>query len=104
MNAAIFLLPSKTRTVLQEADRKLVPYAITSINNKPMVEITTNGITTPFAPEELSAIILQKMKSTAEAFLGEEVKDAVISVPAYFNNDQRKATRVSLSNMYRAIM
>ena len=60
-----------------------------------MVEINTNGTVTTFSPEELSAMILQKMKATAEAYLGEEVESAVITVPAYFNNDQRKATRVS---------
>ena len=70
-----------------------MPYAITSINNKPMIEVVTNSTRTTYAPEEISAMILQKMKTTAEAFLGEEVKDAVITVPAYFNNDQRKATK-----------
>ena len=59
-----------------------------------MVEISTNGKMTTFAPEELSAMILQKMKSTAENFLGENVTSAVVTVPAYFNNDQRKATKV----------
>ena len=58
-----------------------------------MVEVTTNGKMTTFAPEELSAMILQKMKATAETFLGEEVNSAVVTVPAYFNNDQRKATK-----------
>ena len=81
--------------VFQQADIELVPYKITSIDNRPMVEINTNGTTSTFSPEELSAMILQKMKATAEAYLGEEVESAVITVPAYFNNDQRKATRVS---------
>mmetsp|Transcript_30282 Transcript_30282/g.49592 ORF Transcript_30282/g.49592 Transcript_30282/m.49592 type:complete len:526 (-) Transcript_30282:125-1702(-) len=58
-----------------------------------MVEVTTDGKMATFAPEELSAMILQKMKATAEAFLGEEVNSAVVTVPAYFNNDQRKATK-----------
>ncbi|KAL7554844.1 hypothetical protein ACHAWF_018383 [Thalassiosira exigua] len=84
---------SNTIVFVQQADKKLVPYKITSINNKPRVEITTNGKATTFAPEELSAMVLQKMKSTAEAYLGENVTSAVVTVPAYFNNAQRKATQ-----------
>lgn len=61
-----------------------------------MVEVNVNGTMTTFAPEELSAMILQKMKTTAETYLGEEVENAVVTVPAYFNNDQRKATKVSV--------
>ena len=74
------------------------PYKIVSSDNKPFVEITSNGKVSKFAPEEISAMILQKMKSTAEAYLGEEVKNAVVTVPAYFNDNQRRATKVS---MYR---
>ncbi len=77
-----------------QSDRKLVPYNITSVNNKPMVQVDIGGKATTFAPEEISAMILQKMKSTAETYLGEEVTDAVVTVPAYFNNAQRKATKV----------
>lgn len=82
--------------ILQQSDKKLVPYNITSINNKPMVEVAVGDKVTTFAPEEISAMILQKMKRTAEAFLGEEVNSAVVTVPAYFNNDQRKATKASV--------
>lgn len=83
----------------QQADRKLVPYKITSVNNKPVVEASVNGKAVTFAPEELSAMVLQKMKTTAEAYLGENVTNAVITVPAYFNQDQRKATKVSTCRM-----
>ena len=64
-----------------QADKKLVPYAIVSDNNKPMVEVTVGGKKSKFAPEEVSAMVLQKMKSTAETFLGKEIKNAVVTVP-----------------------
>lgn len=58
-------------------------------NNVPCVDI--NG--REYMPQEISAIVLQKMKKTAEDYLGEDVKDAVITVPAYFNDSQRQATK-----------
>jgi heat shock protein 5 len=64
-----------------QADKKLVPYNIVSDNNKPMVEVVVNGKKQKFSPEEVSAMILQKMKSTAETFLGKEIKNAVVTVP-----------------------
>jgi heat shock protein 5 len=76
-----------------QADKKLVPYNIVSDNNKPMVEVTVGGKKQKFSPEEVSAMILQKMKSTAETFLGKEIKNAVVTVPAYFNDAQRQATK-----------
>jgi heat shock protein 5 len=76
-----------------QADKKLVPYAIVSDKDKPMIEVTVQGKATKFAPEEISAMILQKMKSTAETFLGKEIKHAVVTVPAYFNDAQRQATK-----------
>lgn len=76
-----------------QADKKLVPYAIVSDNNKPVVQVTVGGKTSKFAPEEVSAMILGKMKTTAETFLGKEINDAVVTVPAYFNDAQRQATK-----------
>jgi endoplasmic reticulum chaperone BiP len=79
-----------------QADKKLVPYKIVSDrSDKPLIEITQqNGnTTTRFAPEEISAMVLQKMKATAEAYLGEKVTHAVVTVPAYFNEAQKLATR-----------
>merc|ERR1712176_1705142 len=73
--------------------KKLVPYAIVSDKDKPMVEVTQGGNTSRFAPEEVSAMILQKMKVTAETFLGKEIGNAVVTVPAYFNDAQRQATK-----------
>merc|ERR1712176_1662183 len=76
-----------------QADKKLVPYKIVSDKNKPMIQIDSNGKSNKFAPEEVSAMILQKMKPTAETFLGKEIANAVVTVPAYFNDAQRQATK-----------
>jgi len=76
-----------------QADKKLVPYAIVADNNKPQVQIDTGSGAQKYAPEEISAMILGKMKTTAETFLGKEIHDAVVTVPAYFNDAQRQATK-----------
>ena len=81
-----------TDKTVQE-DMKSVPYKVVSSNNKPKVEVEFKGEVKQFTPEELSAMILTKMKETAEAYLGEKVTDAVITVPAYFNDAQRQATK-----------
>lgn len=60
---------------------------------KPLIEVTMNGETKTFSAEEISAMVLQKMKATAESYLGTKVTDAVITVPAYFNDSQRQATK-----------
>ena len=74
--------------VLSEIER--VPYKVVrSDNNTPRVDIDGRQYT----PQEISAMILQKMKKTAEDYLGQSVTDAVITVPAYFNDAQRKATK-----------
>lgn len=76
-----------------QSDKKLVPYTIASDNDKPVIKVTQDGKESTFAPEEISAMILQKMKATAETFLGKEIKNAVVTVPAYFNDAQRQATK-----------
>jgi heat shock protein 5 len=76
-----------------QSDKKLVPYNIVSDKDKPMIEVDIQGKATKFAPEEISAMVLQKMKATAETFLGKEIKHAVVTVPAYFNDAQRQATK-----------
>jgi len=76
-----------------QSDKKLVPYEIVDRNGKPFVEVTVDGAKKQFSPEEVSAMILQKMKQTAEAYLGEQVDHAVVTVPAYFNDAQRQATK-----------
>lgn len=74
-------------------DMKSLSYTVVNSSNKPHVEVQYKGETKQFSPEEISAMILTKMKSCAESYLGTEVKDAVVTVPAYFNDAQRQATK-----------
>jgi L1 cell adhesion molecule like protein len=61
--------------------------------DKPMIEVDFNGETKQFSAEEVSSMVLTKMKDTAESYLGKKVTDAVVTVPAYFNDSQRQATK-----------
>merc|ERR1711896_116056 len=61
--------------------------------DKPMIVVNSAGEEKKFHPEEVSSMILTKMKETAEAYLGTKVNDAVVTVPAYFNDSQRQATK-----------
>ena len=70
-----------------------LPYTIIDNGADCRVEIDENGAKKQYSPQEISAFILQKMKKTAEDYLGSEVTDAVITVPAYFNDAQRQATK-----------
>ena len=75
-------------------DIKHFPYKVKpSKDGKPVIEVDFKGEKKVFQPEEISSMVLTKMKETAEAFLGYEVSDAVITVPAYFNDSQRQATK-----------
>ena len=76
-----------------ESDRKHWPFKVIDDNGKPKIEVEFKGHTTSFIPEEISAMVLTKMKQTAEAYLGHPVKSAVVTVPAYFNDAQRQATK-----------
>ncbi|KAK4526495.1 hypothetical protein GAYE_SCF24G4411 [Galdieria yellowstonensis] len=77
-----------------QADMKHWPFkVIAKDGDKPHIQVTYKGETKTFAPEEISAMVLQKMKETAEAYLGSAVTEAVITVPAYFNDSQRQATK-----------
>jgi molecular chaperone DnaK len=75
-----------------EAERSRVPYEVRT-DAQARVEVHIPNADKTFTPPELSAMILQKMKQTAEDYLGQEVKQAVITVPAYFNDSQRQATK-----------
>ena len=68
-------------------------YNVVDKNNKPIIEVEYKREKKQFTPEEISSMILYKMKEIAESYLGETVKDAVITVPAYFNDSQRQATK-----------
>ncbi|WP_298533046.1 molecular chaperone DnaK [uncultured Treponema sp.] len=70
-----------------------LPYTIKDNGQDVRVEVTENGSKKEFSPQEISAFILQKMKKTAEDYLGTTVTEAVITVPAYFNDSQRQATK-----------
>ena len=77
-----------------QSDMKHWPFKVLEgKGGKPEIEVEYKGETKRFMPEEISAAVLQKMKATAEAYLGTTVTDAVITVPAYFNDSQRQATK-----------
>jgi len=77
-----------------QREMKMMPFKVLQgSNDRVLIEGTVSGETKQFTPEELSAMVLTKMKQTAESYLGTTVKDAVVTVPAYFNDSQRKATK-----------
>ncbi|KAG8996956.1 70-kilodalton heat shock protein [Tulasnella sp. 427] len=76
-----------------QADVKHFSFKVVPKGDKPMIEVEYRGETKTFSPEEISSMVLTKMKETAESYLGGTVKDAVVTVPAYFNDSQRQATK-----------
>ncbi|KAJ6106688.1 Heat shock 70 kDa protein [Penicillium capsulatum] len=76
-----------------QADMKHWPFKVIEKATKPVIEVEFKGEQKQFTPEEVSAMILTKMRETAEAYLGGTVNNAVITVPAYFNDSQRQATK-----------
>ncbi|KAK8959938.1 Heat shock cognate 70 kDa protein 2 [Platanthera guangdongensis] len=77
-----------------QSDMKLWPFkVIPGAGDKPMIVVTYKGEEKQFSPEEISSMVLIKMKEIAEAFLSKTVKNAVVTVPAYFNDSQRQATK-----------
>merc|ERR1719495_668388 len=69
------------------------PFKVINDGGKPKVEVQYKGETKTFFPEEISSMVLTKMKETAENYLGKKITDAVVTVPAYFNDSQRQATK-----------
>nr|QWV59542.1 heat shock protein 70-2 [Pieris rapae] len=76
-----------------QQDMKHWPFKVINDCSKPKIQVEFKGETKRFAPEEISSMVLVKMKETAEAYLGSSVRDAVVTVPAYFNDSQRQATK-----------
>ena len=76
-----------------QADMKHWPFKVLDKGGKPVISVEYKGETKTFTPEEISSMVLIKMRETAEAYLGGATKNAVITVPAYFNDSQRQATK-----------
>lgn len=76
-----------------QSDMKHWPFKVISKEGKPNIQVEYKGEQKTFTPEEISSMVLLKMRETAEAYLGNSVKDAVVTVPAYFNDSQRQATK-----------
>ncbi|XP_022910353.1 heat shock protein 70 B2-like [Onthophagus taurus] len=76
-----------------QGDMKHWPFKVINDGGKPKIQIEFKGEIKRFAPEEISSMVLTKMKEVAEAYLGVTVRDAVVTVPAYFNDSQRQATK-----------
>ncbi|XP_074270764.1 heat shock cognate 70 kDa protein-like, partial [Silene latifolia] len=88
------LIARKFDDPIVQDDMKHWPFkVIADTNNNPVIVVTYKDEEKKFPPEEISSMILVKMKETTEAYLGKQVKDAVVTVPAYFNDSQRKATK-----------
>merc|ERR1711963_370882 len=76
-----------------QSDMKHWPFKVDNVSGKPKLQVEYKSEEKKFTPEEISAMVLTKMTETAESYLGQEVKDAVVTVPAYFNDSQRQATK-----------
>ncbi|KAK2585344.1 hypothetical protein KPH14_010024 [Odynerus spinipes] len=76
-----------------QGDLKHWPFKVVNEGGKPKIQVEFRGEIKRFNPEEISSMVLTKMKETAEAYLGQKVRDVVITVPAYFNDSQRQATK-----------
>ncbi|KAL4230239.1 Heat shock 70 kDa protein [Mactra antiquata] len=76
-----------------QSDMKHWPFKVTNKGGKPLISVEYKGEMKQFSAEEISSMVLTKMKETAEGYLGKPMKDAVVTVPAYFNDSQRQATK-----------
>lgn len=88
------LIGREFRDKTVQEDKKLFPFGIVAgKDGKPRIMVTQNNEEASFAPEEISAMVLGKMKAAAESYIGQPITRAVVTVPAYFNNAQRQATK-----------
>ena len=76
-----------------QSDMKHWPFTVVEVDGRPKIQVEYLGETKQFFPEEVSSMVLVKMREIAEAYLGTDIKDAVVTVPAYFNDSQRQATK-----------
>ena len=76
-----------------QADAKYLPFQLSNRNNKPVISVMSGEDSKTLTPEEISSMILTKMKQTAEDYIGKNITRAVVTVPAYFNDAQRAATK-----------
>lgn len=88
------LIGRKFNDPIVQKDIKLWPFKVEAgPDDKPVIVVKYKGEVKKFHPEEISSMVLTKMKETAEAFIGEPIKNAVVTVPAYFSDNQRQATK-----------
>jgi len=87
------LIGRKFEDATVQADMKHWPFDVVDVAGRPKLQIEYKNETKTYTPEEVSSMVLTKMKETAEAYLGHVVNDAVVTVPAYFNDSQRQATK-----------
>ena len=87
------LIGRKFEDPVVQAEMKLFPFKLVDIDNSININVEYKGESKNFKPEEISSMVLIKMKEIAESYIGEEVTDAVITVPAYFNDSQRQSTK-----------
>ncbi|XP_014245165.1 heat shock 70 kDa protein cognate 4 isoform X2 [Cimex lectularius] len=87
------LIGRRFEDVTVQSDMKHWPFEVVSDGGKPKIQVQYKGENKTFFPEEISSMVLTKMKETAEAYLGKTVTNAVVTVPAYFNDSQRQATK-----------
>merc|ERR1712142_968422 len=101
------LIGRKFNDHIVQEDMKTWPFKVKAHGDKPKIEVTYKNEKKDFYPEEISSMVLTKMKETAENYLGGTVSDAVITVPAYFSDSQRQATKdagqISGLNVLRVI-
>ena len=79
-----------------QSDKKHWPFDVVNESGRPKLKVEYKNEWKTFTPEEISSMVLVKMKETAEAYLGTDVKDAVVTVPAYFNDSQRQVCKCCL--------